>query len=130
PDPAFAPHAAEAAWPDLPSLLALDTESFEERFRGRAIMRAKRDGMARNACIALGNTGTAADLPALLGAFDDASALVRGHAAWALAHLVTRLALDAAPVCATLLQRLEHESDPFVREEIDFALSALAVAEP
>lgn len=88
--PAFAPASVDDAFPALAELLALDDAAFEARFRGRAIMRAKRDGLARNACVALGNVGTADDLPALTAALDDRSPVVRSHAAWAIERLWQR----------------------------------------
>ncbi len=61
----FVPSDAEAAFPPLRELLALDEPAFAERFRGRPIMRARRDGFLRNVCVALGNVGTIEDIPAL-----------------------------------------------------------------
>ncbi len=92
--PDFVPKTLKEARPALAPLLQLDDEAFLERYRGRPIMRAKRDGFLRNVCIALGNTGTQDDLPALIAALDDHAPLVRGHAAWAIAHLCTRVAID------------------------------------
>ncbi|GMV84172.1 MAG: hypothetical protein AMXMBFR80_00300 [Dehalococcoidia bacterium] len=118
--PEFVPHSLDDARPPLRDLLALDSGRFTERFRGRAIMRAQRDGLARNACIALGNVGTADDLPDLAGALADASALVRGHAAWAVGALGRR---TGAPAWREqLAARLAVEDDPWVREELSFAL--------
>lgn len=116
----FQPPSADRAHPQLAELLGLDEAAFGERFRGTAIMRAKRDGMARNAAIALGNVGTAADLPVLIAALADAAALVRGHAAWAIAELGRRTA--AVAWRRPLEARLAIEQDPWVREEIELAL--------
>jgi epoxyqueuosine reductase len=116
------------AWPALVDLLALDEPAFRERFRGRAITRAKRDGLVRNACIALGNTGTEAELPALLGALADRAPLVRRHAAWAVARLVTRRSLDPGGAAVALRARLEVEDDPSVRDELAAALAELGAA--
>jgi len=88
--PDFAPASPDALFPPLAELLALDDEAFRARFQGRAIMRAKREGLLRNVCVALGNTGTLADLPALEAAKADASALVREHAEWAVDRLRRR----------------------------------------
>src|SRR5581483_877826 len=62
--PEFAPAALDAALPELTGLLALAEDGFRARFQGRAIMRAKRAGLARNACVALGNIGDPAAVPA------------------------------------------------------------------
>ena len=73
--------------PELTSLLAMDQTAFSRRFRGSPVKRAKRRGLLRNAAVALGNRGTAADIPALTAALSDAEPLVRGHAAWALGRI-------------------------------------------
>lgn len=122
--PDFAPAMVNDALPVLQDILSLDEAAFVDRFRGRAIMRAKRDGLARNACIALGNTGAAEDLPALSDALNDRSPLVRGHAAWAVGRLASRLSLEAeaAPALETALA---VEQDSWVREELALALAEL-----
>ena len=82
--PAMAPNRT-AASPELAELLALDTDGFRERFRGTAITRTKRTGLARNAAVAMGNRRDPRDLPALTAALhSDPAPLVRAHAAWAL----------------------------------------------
>ena len=52
--PEIVPATIEDARPALAPLLALDEAAFLERYRGRPIMRAKRDGFVRNVCVALG----------------------------------------------------------------------------
>jgi epoxyqueuosine reductase len=116
---------AEAAFPPLAEILALDEAAFAARFRGRAIMRAKRDGLVRNACVALGNVGAATDLDPLLRALADPAPLVRGHAAWAAAELVTRVAARRAAVAAALEALLAREQDAWVRDEAESALARL-----
>lgn len=120
----FAPTLPDDALPVLRDLLGLDESAFAERFRGRAIMRAKRDGFLRNACVALGNVGAAGDLPDLFNALSDASPFVRGHAAWGIARLAVRLSLEsrAAPALETALAA---EQDSSVREELELALAEL-----
>lgn len=107
------------AWPALRGFIEMDQAAFEARYRGTALMRAKREGMARNACIALGNAGTREDAEVLVGALDDASALVRGHAAWALGRLGRR---TGAAVSGWLRKRLAVEEEEWVREELRLAL--------
>lgn len=71
--------------PDPADLLALDDEGFRARFRGTAITRAKRAGLARNAATAMGNRGRDSDVPLLVRAMsEDPDPGVREHAAWAL----------------------------------------------
>jgi epoxyqueuosine reductase len=79
----------EAAFPRLLPLLELTDAAFRARYRGSAVLRAKRWGLQRNACVALGNAGEAAAVPALAGVLADplAHPLVREHAAWALGRL-------------------------------------------
>jgi epoxyqueuosine reductase len=83
-EPALAP---AAPLPDLEELLALDEASFRARFRGSAMRRAKRAGLARNAALLLGNRGNRAAAPALRRALDDPDEGVRRAAAWALARV-------------------------------------------
>ena len=72
---------------DPAELLALDERAFRARYSGTSLMRARWDGMRRNACIVLGNRGDPAALPALLRASADADPLVREHALWAIARI-------------------------------------------
>lgn len=65
-------------------ILAMDGDGFRAAFKGSAMRRAKRRGVARNAAVVLGNIGNTEDLPALIGALDDPEPLVRQHAQWAL----------------------------------------------
>jgi epoxyqueuosine reductase len=126
--PDFLPGSVDDARPVLAELLALDEGAFGERFRGRAIMRAKRDGLARNACVALGNVGTEEDLVALAGALADASPLVRGHAAWGIARIVERGAAGErgrADAFERLQTALATETDAMVIEEIRAALQTI-----
>jgi epoxyqueuosine reductase len=122
--PDFVPASLEAARPALAPLLGLDEAAFEARFRGRAIMRAKRDGLLRNVCVALGNVGAEDDLPALVRALDDGSPLVRGHAAWAVGRIEGR-GQGSGVGGQVLFKRLAIEQDPWVHEEIALALEAL-----
>jgi len=126
---AFLPAGPDEAFPPLSELLVLDEQAFAERFRGRAIMRAKRDGLVRNACVALGNVGSEADFPALSRALQDASALVRGHAAWAIGHLGRRAgASEQARRVLENASSIEH--DAYVLEEIALALDDIADGGP
>ena len=70
------------AYPSLPRLLDMSSQTFRELYRGTAVMRARRAGLARNAAVALGNIGTEDDVPPLAqAALGHDLALVRGHAA-------------------------------------------------
>jgi len=74
----------------LREFLGLDDAGFKALFRGSPILRAKRRGFLRNVCVALGNTGTREDLPALENAMSDPEPLVREHAAWAVEKILAR----------------------------------------
>jgi epoxyqueuosine reductase len=65
-------------------LLGLSEEQFRQRFRGTALVRAKRTGLLRNAAIVLGNRGDPAALPALHQALGDSDPVVRQAAHWAI----------------------------------------------
>ena len=68
-------------------ILDMDEREFRRRFSGTALMRAKWEGMRRNACIVLGNRADAASAPALRRALSDPDPVVRDHAAWALGRI-------------------------------------------
>lgn len=77
--------------PDLLELLALDEAGFKRRFDGTPILRAKRRGLLRNVCVALGNTGDERALPALHRAAADAEPLIAEHARWAISRIGKRV---------------------------------------
>jgi epoxyqueuosine reductase len=82
------PHyRADLAAPELIALLALDEGAFQKRFAGTPMLRAKRRGLLRNVCVALGNCGDGRALPALEGAALDPDPLVAEHARWAIERL-------------------------------------------
>ena len=104
------------AAPELIPLLELDEQGFRERFRGSPIKRAKLSGLKRNACVALGNLGDAAAVPALASALSGDDALVRSHAAWALGRI------GGAAARSALRTAQPTEPDTDVAEEIALAL--------
>jgi len=74
----------------LAHFLALTDEQFHALFRKSPIKRIKRRGFLRNVCVALGNVGTARDLPALRKAAADPEPLIAEHAAWAITRIESR----------------------------------------
>jgi epoxyqueuosine reductase len=133
--------AAPASWPelqadptraapDLLGLLALDEPAFRARYRGTPILRTKRRGLVRNACIAAGNcpawqTAQGGDpapvVPALAALLTGPDPLVAGNAAWALGRLggpAARRALSASRAALT-----HSNADPWLREELELALA-------
>lgn len=93
---AFAARPATSAM-QLRDFLALSDEQFRALFRGSPIKRIKRRGFLRNVCVALGNVGTSADLPALERAASDKEPLITEHAMWAIWQIQARLRVAAAP---------------------------------
>jgi epoxyqueuosine reductase len=80
----------ELAQPDLLELLALDEAGFKRRFAGTPVLRARRRGLLRNVCVALGNIGDERALPALQTAAQDPEPLVAEHARWAMERIRER----------------------------------------
>jgi epoxyqueuosine reductase len=74
----------------LRDFLALDDQAFRRLFAKSPVKRIKRNRFLRNVCVALGNTGTEADRPALQTAAADPDPLIAEHAAWALTRLDAR----------------------------------------
>jgi epoxyqueuosine reductase len=66
------------------TLLGLDEDEFRARFKGSAVRRAKRSGLARNLALAIGNRRDAGAVPALTRALGDQDPVVRDAASWAL----------------------------------------------
>jgi epoxyqueuosine reductase len=87
-EPAFAPRGALES---PAALLDLTPDAFRARFRGSAMSRAKRAGLARNAALVAGNRGDRGSVPALTRALDDAEPSVRDAARWALDRIAARL---------------------------------------
>ncbi len=110
---------ADDMYPFLPDLLRINDGEFRRRYYHTALWRAKREGIARNAAVALGNSGNPDAVPFLVDAVSsDASAVVRAHAAWALGEIGTTEALTA------LRSHLRQETEPIVIREIVDALQA------
>ncbi len=113
-------HADNWLNPSLAGVLSISPEEFRETYRHTAVSRTKRRGLARNAAIALGNSGNeAATDPLSRAVLEHDEALVRAHAAWALG------ALGGSSVGDVLRRSLELERVPPVRTEIEQALHLL-----
>jgi epoxyqueuosine reductase len=78
---------SDLAAPDLVELLALNEEDFRQRFTGTPMLRAKRSGLLRNVCVALGNVGDETAFPALQKAAKDSEPVVAEHARWAIERI-------------------------------------------
>ncbi len=97
-------------------LLSVDDEGFRAAFRDSPITRAKRAGLLRNVCVALGNWGAPEAVPVLVRALADGEVLVRGHAAWALGRVGT------GEACESLLEMPRRETSRWVQQEIADAI--------
>ncbi len=75
---------------DATEVLRLSDDEFRARFRGTALFRSKRAGLARNAAIVLGNSGDPEALPALRASLADTDQGVREAAIWAIARIEDR----------------------------------------
>lgn len=104
---------AELKAPGLDELAALDDATFRDVFSGSPIKRSGRNRFVRNVCVAIGNSGDASLVPAVLALLDDAAPEVRGAAIWALARL------DPDRFQAEMAARRDRESDPGVVAEWD-----------
>jgi epoxyqueuosine reductase len=96
---------AELGTPDLIELLSLTPEGFKRRFAGTPILRTKRRGVLRNACVALGNIGDVSALPALRKAAEDPEALIAEHATWAIGEITGRAHQTSTQSAENILSR-------------------------
>ena len=74
----------------LRDFLSLTDDTFRALFAKSPIKRIKRPAFLRNVLVALGNTGTPADLPALEAAAQDENPLISEHAHWAIQEIQAR----------------------------------------
>ena len=113
---AFLPFDIERVAPPLTDILMSTEASYRALFRRSPIERIKRAQMVRNACVAAGNWRNERAIPHLIQLLYDESALVRGHAAWALWRTME---LDASKLLSDLHRR---EEDAQVRAEVEALL--------
>jgi hypothetical protein len=110
---------------DLSFILALRTdEEFLTQFAGTPLMRAKRDGLLRNACCVAANTNATSLIP-LLGEIlrVETSGLIRLSAVYALSKL--RVSCDTAEkrVVERFLEFARFDSDSGVRNAFQLVAS-------
>ncbi|MBA3611021.1 MAG: tRNA epoxyqueuosine(34) reductase QueG [Rubrobacter sp.] len=114
--PEFSAAAGAGPYLDLTQVLEIRSEEeFEARFAGTPLTRPGRAGLLRNCCVVAGNLKLREAVPGLIRCLrQDDSALVRGHAAWALGGIEG---------CEAELREAEAiEEDDWCRGEIVFAL--------
>ena len=115
-EPAFGQPDLSVA--DLVEILEMSEDRFLERFAGTPIMRAKRVGLQRNACVALGNLNAGEAVTALGRALLEGDQLVRSHAAWALGEI------GGSVAASTLKEAASTETNDEVLSEIRAAVKA------
>jgi len=107
--------------PLLEAVLNLSATGYRRHVRRTALQRATRAQLARNAVIALGNSGAAAAVPILASVLaGERAVLVQIHAAWALGELWRQHGHDEAR--AVLVSQTEHPQLD-VRAEVLVALA-------
>jgi epoxyqueuosine reductase len=105
--------------PELASLLNLTATGYRRHVRRTALQRVTRAQLARNAVIALGNSGALAAVPLLAEVLaGERPLVVQIHAAWALGELWRRHGHEEARVALEAHQEHRH---PEVRSEIQAA---------
>jgi epoxyqueuosine reductase len=109
-DPMLTPRTAEHALPDLIALAGKGANQLRQLVKRTALRRVPREVLMRNVAVALGNTGDARAIPALVALLADRVPLVRLHAVWALGQL-------EAPEARAVLAAHTDE-DPEVRAEL------------
>jgi len=80
--------------PALEWLAEMDDAGFREVFRGSPVRRAKRQGLRRNAALAMGNSGEARFLPVLRKMEGEEDTVVADAAKWAAAKIRSKTATD------------------------------------
>jgi len=118
-DPAFdLPEQRRAL--DLVALSELDESRYQEVFQGSPMKRSRREGLRRNAIVAMGNRGDQQYVEPLLSALGDEDASVRLHAAWALGRI------GDGGASTRLREALEREVERTVAKEMSEALNRLS----
>ena len=85
----FKPESGVGELLDLKEILSIKTdEAFTQKFAGTPLMRAKRIGLLRNACVVAGNSGDKSLIPQLKDLIErEKNSMLLNHAKWALNQL-------------------------------------------
>ena len=111
-EPQFQPGEHSFSSLDLIPLLEITQDEFDTKFSGSPIKRAKRTGLIRNVCVALGNIGDKRAVGPLGKSLNHEDPLIREHAAWALAQIGTKEAQQL------LVDASIRETDEQVQKEL------------
>lgn len=112
-------------WLNIPETLKITPQEFNRKYKDSPLLRARRKGLVRNACITAGNNADEKSLPELICVLEsDPSEVARGAAAWAIG----RMGGPAAKRALTL--SLQQEQDDRVLGEIQEALLQIESGEP
>ncbi len=111
-EPLFCAEDINRMAPPLLDLLSLDEQRFAIRFRRTALWRLGLPRLLRNSCVAAGNWGHLAAIPLLEKLLGHDSDMVRGHAAWAIQHILGDEGRDL------LLEHWRNEHEERVCEEL------------
>jgi len=109
----------ELVYPDLEPFFSLSSRQFERLYAHTAFSRARRKGMARNACTVLGNTRDEQYLNLLERAAKDEAWEVRESAAWALSQIGGAKAVRA-------LEKMRSDPHERVQGRVGWALEGRA----
>ena len=117
-DPAFQP-TPTLADPRPQDFLDLHPTGWRARLRGTALLRAKRTGLVRNACIVAGNRASQEMVQPLAAVLSgDPDPVARAHAAWGLGRI------GGSGASKALHEAQTSEQDPETLKEIAAALRA------
>jgi epoxyqueuosine reductase len=101
---------------DLREIIQMDKNRFKQEYGDSAIGWRGLNLLKRNAAVAIGNIGSEQGFELLEQALNNPSALVRGHAAWAVGRI-------GRPKSRHILKRaVAFEKDPYVLGEIKDAI--------
>ncbi len=101
-----------------------DNKAFVARFAGTAIMRAKREGLLRNAAVVAGNTQSVEVFSHLeVAAREDPSELVRQHALWGMYEIARADGNAAIKSFRRIADEFRKDMSAQVRSEANMLLS-------
>ena len=104
---------------ELLPVLDMDQETFSKIYKNSPIKRAKLNGLKRNVCVALGNSGDSRAIEPLSKILKNSDSVLKIHAAWALGRIGGMSAYQI------LLEELDKDNSIEVKDEIENSLADL-----